>query len=174
MKTSAQWWEETKSSPAKLVEWLHKQYTGEVTAAARINLMGMRFNVSTKAKSILAAIADQETQHAAWIGELLTARGETPSIGESENRYWKDTLPGITDFEHGSAVAAHAEKMRLQRIEVISNDPQAPEDIRLAFTKILKDELWHEKAFRSLSTPSALQATLANHEAGAATLGLVA
>lgn len=173
MKTSAQWWEETKASPEKLIEWLKKQYTGEVTAAARIVALGEQFKVDTKTKSILAAIAAQEDQHATWIHDLLADRGVTPEIGDENKRYWKHALPGITDFEHGAAVGAHAEKMRLERIQVISEDQAAPADVRLAFQKILKDELWHEKAFRSLSTPSALLATLSNHEAGAQSLGLV-
>lgn len=173
MKTSKEWWDEVKVSPVALEDWLQKQYTGEVTAADRIVKLGEQFTVDTKAKSILAAIAQQEETHATWIKELLESRGITPTVGDANKRYWAKTMPGITDFETGTAVAAHAEKMRLERIRVISEDKSAPADIRETFKKILKDELWHEKAFRSLSTDEALNKTLEGHEQGMQSLGLV-
>ena len=175
MKTSLTWWKEVRQSPELLADWLVKQYRGEVTAASRIRLLGMRFNVDTKIKSILEAIAQQEEIHAAWILELLAARGlaHFATTDDAENRYWAETLPGITDFETGSAVAAHAEKMRLDRITAISEDVLAPFDIVSTFQKILRDELWHERMFRQMSTDAALTATAGDHERGMQVLGLV-
>jgi tRNA isopentenyl-2-thiomethyl-A-37 hydroxylase MiaE len=173
MRTSEQWWKETKATPELILEWLKKQYTGEVTAAKRILELGTKFTVSDHYKDVLAVISTQEETHALWIKQLLATRGvDTPVVGKSEDRYWKETLPGIVDFETGSAVAAHAEKMRLARIRAISNDPTADADIREVFKKILKDEIFHEKAFRSMSTPEAMAKTFPNHEEGAKILGL--
>jgi rubrerythrin len=174
MKTSLSWWNEVRQSPELLADWLVKQYRGEVTAATRIRELADKFEISTRFKSILEAIAQQEETHATWIKELLVARGLTPSINNAENRYWQETLPGITDFETGSAIAAHAEKMRLDRIKVISEDSQAPHDIVSAFTKILKDELWHERMFREMSSEQAMESTAGDHERGMRVLGLVA
>lgn len=173
MKTSKQWWDEVKASPEAINEWLQKQYTGEVTAADRIVRLGEQFDANPKAQKILATIAAQEAQHAEWIRALLVVRGINPEVGNAEKRYWAKTLPGIVDFETGAAVAAHAEKMRLERIQVICDDEDAPWDIRYTFKKILKDELWHEKAFRALSTDDALEKTLHGHEEGRESLGLV-
>ena len=78
------------------------------------------------------------------------------------------------DIATGTAVAAHAEGMRLERIRVIADDESAPVDIRDTFTKILKDEVWHEKAFTNLSTPDALGATMGDYKLGREALGLTA
>ena len=48
-----------------------------------------------------------------------------------------DLLAAIEDLETGCAVGAHAERMRLERIEVIAGDPEAPADIRAVFARIL-------------------------------------
>lgn len=172
-KTSKQWWQETKADPAKLTEWLKKQYTGEVTASQRILDLRDKFQVDGKDHKILTFIANQEQTHAQWILELLHNRGIEPEVGDPNKRYWKETLKGIEDLETGCAVGAHAEAMRLDRIREIAYDVTAPHDIVTKFTKILIDEVGHEKLFRKLSTPEALEATRANHEAGAAALGLV-
>jgi rubrerythrin len=181
MKTSQQWWNEVKQSPALLKEWLTKQFIGEVTAAGRIEMFADKFRpqhpVSNTARRVLLAIARQERQHADWVATLLDSRGikvDAEALERAEDRYWKETLPGITDFETGTAVAAHAEGMRLERIRVICNDDESPEDIRLVFKRILKDEEWHEATFTALSTPEALAATKGNHELGLKALGLEA
>lgn len=173
MKTSQEWWDETKSDPAKLNDWLQKQYTGEVTAAERIVEFSHKYAVSDRHRQVLAYIAGQERIHAEWIKELLENRGIAPVLRDPNQRYWKETLPGITDFESGAAVAYHAERMRLDRIRVIANDMNAPLDIVAVFQAILPDEEFHEKAFACMTSPEACWAAEENHEAGAAALGLV-
>jgi rubrerythrin len=173
MKTSKQWWQETKTDSAKLNAWLLKQYTGEVTAAQRILDLRDKFKAIGSDHKILTFIANQEQKHAMWILELLQNRGIEPEIGDPNKRYWKETLQGIEDLETGAAVGAHAEAMRLDRIREIAYDVTAPHDIVTKFSKILIDEIGHEKMFRKLSSPEALEATRANHESGAAALGLV-
>jgi rubrerythrin len=173
MKTSAQWWEETRVSTEKLADWLKKQYTGEVTAASRIREFASKFCNDIKSSKILKLIAEQEEQHAEWIKELLLTRGIRVEIGSAHEKYWKETLPAIESFETGTAIAAHAEKMRLERIKVISEDEMAASDIRETFKRILKDELFHEAAFRNMSTEKALTSTLHNHKDGMNALGLV-
>lgn len=172
MKTSQEWWKEVKNDPIKLQYWLQKQYIGEVTAADRIRQF-RDDHAPIKHHKVLNIIANQESQHAEWIKELLINRGIEAMLSDPNQRYWKETLPGIEDFETGSAVASHAERMRLERIRVIANDVTGPFDIVQTFLKILPDEEFHEKAFAYMSSPEAMQATLKNHEAGAISLGLV-
>jgi hypothetical protein len=175
-RTSAAWWQETRRDPERLAAWLFEQYRGEVTAADRIERLRDTYAAPEgRAYRVLSVIADQERRHAGWVAELLRARGFTPAVlGEPEARYWARTLPGISDLETGCAVGAHAELMRLERIEVISADTAAPADIRGVFARILPQERFHERAFRSLATPESLERTRGAHELGRAVLGLSA
>lgn len=177
MKTPQEWWAEVKANPELLMDWLRKQYHGERTAAVRIRDFLVRFatdKTPVRWVSVVRTIARQEEDHAAWVGELLRSRGEEPAVIEGkEERYWEATLPGIDSWASGCAVAAEAEKMRLERIKVIVDDETAPWDIREVFLKILPQEEFHERAFREYTTPEALEAHKDNHEAGLAALGLV-
>jgi rubrerythrin len=178
MKTSQQWWDEVKANPEKTAAWLIKQWRGEVTAAFRIEKLARQYTeVDSREAKILNTIAAQEKQHAEWVKDLLVSRNievDETDIVEAEDRYWAQTLPGIKDFATGSAVAAHAEKMRLERIRAISEDVDSPEDIKATFSRILKDEVWHEEAFRKLSTPEAMEATEGDYKLGREALGLEA
>jgi len=175
-RSSAAWWAEVKADPARLMAWLFAQHRGEVTAADRIVVLrDAHAPAGSRAYRLLTVIADQERRHAGWVGELLRARGRAPAVvGAAEARYWQRTLPGIADLETGCAVGAHAEQMRLERIEAIASDPAAPRDIREVFARILPQERFHERAFRSLATPDSLAATREAHELGRAVLGLEA
>jgi rubrerythrin len=172
-RTSEQWWEEVKADPAKLESWLQKQYHGEVTAADRIRDFAEKFSQpDTRASRILNLIASQEMDHASWVGSLLVARGIEPRVLDKDERYWEQTLPQIGNFATGAAVAAHAERMRLERIRVIAHDLEAPDDIRTVFDRILPQEVFHERAFTSLAGPEAMQATVEAHLQGREVIGL--
>lgn len=177
MKTSKQWWKEVKEDNNKLENWLQRQWRGEVTAAYRILRLAGYVNQNSREYKILEKIADQEREHARWIEELLSNRNIDVNIDDirhAEERYWAHTLPSIRDFVTGTAVAAHAEKMRLERITEIATDKSAPADIRAVFKKILVEEVWHESAFRNLSTPEAMAAMADSHTLGKQSLGLEA
>ncbi|MBA2541509.1 MAG: hypothetical protein H0V17_17840, partial [Deltaproteobacteria bacterium] len=115
----------------------------------------------------------QERDHAGWIGELLAARGQRVEVQTKSDRYWRSVVPSITDLATGAAVGAHAERMRLERIEAIAADAWAPPDIRAVFAKILPQERFHARAFASLATPEAMVRTANAHALGRAALGLV-
>ena len=70
-------------------------------------------------------------------------------------------------------MGAHAERMRLWRIEAIVSDAQAPADVRAVFTRIVPEERFNERAFRSLSGEAVRHATLDGHEQGMQVLGLI-
>jgi hypothetical protein len=171
-KTSQQWWTEIKADAVRLNGWLVRQHRGEVTAAARIREFAERFAPDEQTRHVLDVIAGQEAQHASWVAGLLQARGIEPKVEGAEKRYWKETLPDITSFTTGAGVAAHAERMRLERIRTIVADEGSPEDIRLTFRLILRDEVFHESAFREMAGPAAMEATLASHRQGRSVLGL--
>jgi len=173
VKTSAQWWEEVRDSGPKLSQWLQKQYYGEVMAADRIIRYAIPEAKTLKEMGLLRKIAQQELDHAMWVGELLVSRGISLAFVAKETPYWDATLPQIDDLASATAVATLAEKMRLERIRIIATDPKAPEDIREVFLKILPQEEFHEQAFGSLTTEDALSSAIVNHELGKQQIGLV-
>lgn len=171
METSQSWWEKTKRSPEAFHAWLRDQYRGERTAAGRILALREQFAAQgTRAWRVLGVIAQQEQEHARWVRELLEARGIEPQ--EKAERYWPHVLSQISDLETGAAVGAHAERMRLERIETIASDPEAPGDVRRVFQKILPQERFHERAFAQLAGTEALARTADAHELGRQALGL--
>lgn len=174
VRTSSEvWWNELKRDPDALMDWLRKQYHGECTAARRIeDYAEAHVPPGSRWAKVLSTIATQERQHAGWVGDLLRARGEAPALLDKDERYWRETLAGIDSLQTGAAVAAHAENMRLARIEVIAGDPDAPADIREVFARILPDERFHAQAFTSMAGEQALADTRARHERGLAALGL--
>ncbi len=173
LRDSRAWWEAVKQDPAALTGWLLDQYRGEATAAGRIEMLRDAFaEPGSRAHTTLGVIAAQERRHAVWVGDLLTARGIEPRIGVKRERYWKETLGAIRDLATGCAVGAHSERMRLERIEVIAADPEAPEDVRAVFQRILPEERVHARAFAELAGREALAATREAHDLGRRALGL--
>lgn len=172
-RTSQEWWNATRDNPEAFIKWLKDQYHGEITAAERMRSLILVHEAKSTWKDTVEEIASQEETHAEWVGGLLKARGHDPQKLDKKERYWDQTLKQIIDWNTGCAVAAHAEKMRLERIRAICNDPQAPEDVKEVFAKILVQEEFHEKAFRSFTTDEAMARTLDGHLAGLNELGLV-
>ncbi len=173
METSKTWWDRTKTSAPAFEAWLYDQYRGEVTAASRIDALRDAFTEKrSRAHLILTVIAEQERKHALWVAGLLRARGLDVHVEPVEDRYWKRTVPEVVDLETGAAIGAHAEKMRLERIETIASDSDADADVRAVFRRILPEERFHERAFRSLSSDSALAKTAGAHDLARRALGL--
>lgn len=174
MKTTEQWWEEVSNDSEKMINWLKDQYHGEVTAEKRIRDLTVQYDLSPDQERIINKIADDEKLHAIWVKELLEARGITAEVLNKEERYWNKTLPKQkVSFEEMCAIGHHAELMRLDRITLLSNDERF-KDIAEVFSKIRPDEVFHTKAFASLSTPDMIEKTRKNHEDGLNALGLVA
>lgn len=175
MKNSKTWWSEIKADQNKLNGWLKDQYHGELTAVDRIqkHLLSKVTPGSDTHKKI-SFIRDQEADHANWIKDLLVSRGLEATKLDKVERYWDETLTGAIgqDLEYGCAVAAHAEEMRLERIQVIAADPECPEDIRSVFQKILPQELGHASIFSSLAGNRKGDAA-EGHAKGLEALGLI-
>lgn len=175
MVTPEEWWREVKTSPTKFVEWLQKQYVGEVTAVRRIDtLILTHLPLKSAARIIVTKIIDDEKRHAEWIGDLLKFYMVKPAQVDT-GRYWSEVLRDLEplDLPYRLAIAAHAETMRLARIEVIAADPETPENIREVFQKIFYDENFHANAFESLAGEEAMEQARSNHCKGMEALGLV-
>ncbi len=173
MHTPEQWWTRIKTDEDAFIDWMRRQYHGEVGASGRIRAFADLFAEGGPHEATLRRIADEEEQHAAWFAGLLRARGIEPVVLDAhDERYWNQTLPGIDSFETGAAVAAHAEEMRLARIRVIAADADAPGDVRDVLGRILEDEVGHAEAFRAMTTDEAYAATSDAHALGLEALGL--
>lgn len=167
MKTSQQWWNETKGSPLKLTNWLQRQCYGEYQAYKRISELANKFQ-----NPVLKKIADQEYTHYMWIRQYLTANGIEP-VNEHEERYWKEVNLSFNNLIEAAAVGHHAEAMRLERIKVIAKD-NSLNTLANIFKKIQKDEEFHVKAFKDLTTEEELAIAAIDHEQGMISLGLIA
>ncbi len=171
---SQAWWDSIRNDPDRMLVWLKDQYHGEISAHDRIMSFVDRFlPEGGHWRETLVLIAQQESRHAQWVGNLLEARGVTPGRLDKKERYWEKTLPQVDSFEDGAAVAAHAERMRLDRIRVIADDASADADIRDVFARILPEEEFHERAFRKMAGEKAMMAALEAHLAGRAAIGLI-
>lgn len=174
MRTSKEWWDETKKSPEKLVNWLKNQYHGEAVASERIKKFILP-HMEGKYQFMVERIADDEDRHAQWVGELLKTRGIKPEILQKEERYWKQVITEdfTTNGNYASAVAAHAEEMRLERIKVIMDDTEFDSDIVNTFKQIYKDELFHAKGFKLIAGDEYYSKASENHAKGLEALGLI-
>ena len=173
MKTTAEWLHEIKTVPGKMEAWLERQYIGEMIAAHRIGLLASSLPYIAPAHWVLAKIAQDEADHAAWVSGLLLNRGmDLPVVTDDGVRYWEPILGVPETFEEICAAGHHAEEMRLVRIRALVEDQDLPLDIRDVFARILTDEEFHASAFETLSTPEAIERMRPYHEAGLEALGL--
>lgn len=172
MKTTKQWLAEVKAEPAKLKQWLERQYIGEALAAERIETLA-ELKTGTRFGRVLERIASDERKHSLWVAELLTSRGiDLPTPTMEDTRYWEPILDNLHTFEEIAGAGHHAETMRLLRITELANDEEIAEDIRTVFAKILPDEEFHAKAFAAMSNEDAIESTRELHEMGLEMLGL--
>lgn len=153
MKTTAQWWAETRDDAAKLVHWLKRQYVGELAAVNLLSEMLLKFGADMTPQQWhdIHKVMQQEALHASWMKRLLDTRGIAPTReSDATRRYWAQVLPAVTDLGKASAAAHDAEHMRLFRIREIAFDMSAPQDIRETFQAILPHEEWHEVVFAAM------------------------
>lgn len=173
--TAQEWLDRIKSNPSEFNAWLQKQYEGELSANTRLRDFAAEHLADfPDQRLIVEHIAAEEARHARWIGTLLHRFGITPDSNAASNRYWRATIVegvGIESADDGFAIAAHAERMRLERIRAIAASDM-DHLIVSTFQQILRDELTHELIFRSLASDAAMAKHLDNHTAGRLALGL--
>lgn len=165
------WIAKITTNDGDLRYWLERQYIGEISAATRISALVE--STPEAHKATMKRIALDEKKHAEWVAELLLARGmELPVVKHAEERYWKPVLSFANSFAKLAAAGHHAEGMRLVRIRALANCEKVDADIRDVFSRILPDEEFHERAFRLMSTPLAIEEMKPHHSAGLEMLGL--
>lgn len=178
MSTTAEWLAKILSSKEELHHWLKRQWIGEVGAYYRITNVARKYYLNQElpigAFDTLQNIAEQEMNHAGWVRDLLETRGllGQSDIPSGEEKYWKPILGSMESFEEIAAAGHHAEAMRLVRIRALCECEGIDEDIRNVFKRILPEEVFHEAAFKRLSSPEALEKMSGKHQEGLRLLGL--
>lgn len=174
MRTTEQWWTETKADKAALEHWLRRQYVGEMAAVNLLSELLITYgSQATDAEwNDVHKVMCQEATHAKWIKKVLDQRGISPEEGATaERRYWAEVKPAVKSFAEGCAAGYHAEHMRLERIRAIAHDTDpAVEDLSVVFGNILPHEEWHEKVFDKMRHGKLLTQY---HEAGLESLNLL-
>ena len=167
-RTSKQWVEEVSKDPAKLQHWLERQYIGEELAARRLEELCTHPDLTDKQRPVIQRIAEEERLHSKWIAKLLPS---LPEVSYDEDRYWSEIKLSELSLDELLAAGHHAEEMRLERIQAVV-ESNLPKNIREVFAKILPMEKFHSRAFESLASKEALQATEEKHLAGRLALNL--
>lgn len=172
MKTSMEWWQGVRDDADELARWLRRQYVGEIAAVNLLSEVLIRYGGQATEKEWLTVhrVMVQEATHALWVKRLLDSRGISLEETDATRRYWAEVLPHVASFREACAAGFHAESMRLERIRVIAQDPDAPADIRETFARILPHEEWHERAFDEMRQGAELTRY---HEKGLESLNLV-
>lgn len=175
MRTSKEWWAEIKSDPEQLVEWLRRQYVGEIAAVNLLSEVLLRFGGQANMQEWenVHRVMLQEATHARWMRQVCEGRSIKLGADESaERRYWKEVLPHVSNFREAMDAAFHAEHMRLERIRLVAaeTDP-AFADLAKTFARILPHEEWHEEIFGEMRQAGAGSVTR-YHENGLQALNL--
>jgi hypothetical protein len=176
VRTSAAWWLETKSDPAKLHHWLQRQYVGEFAAVHLLSLILLRYGSEMTPTEMdnVYRVMQQEALHGRWMADLLDAEGIRPEVdGDATRRYWEEVIPNVTSFREAMQAAQQAEHMRLYRIRAIAEDAGAPPHIRAVFQRILPHEEWHEVVFGEMRAGTDFPALREAHGRGLGALDLV-
>jgi len=175
VETTKQWWERVSNNEEEMKNWLKAQYHGEATAEARIREAISRFDLTGLEEKVITSIADDKAKHTKWVAKLLLDRGITPEILQKEERYWNEVLPKELEedsFPYFCAVGYLAETMRLDRISLLSSDTRFT-DIAEVMAKIYPDEIFHARAFKEMSNPSAINQAKQYHRLGMNAIGLL-
>jgi rubrerythrin len=181
LKTSQEWWDDTKSNPQAIASWLQRQLAGELSAVALISSAMLKFvhQLTAEQTKVLTRIVTDEIKHANWIRELLEDRGIPPAEHNAHDRYWLEILNQAQCLNDLFQAGAQAEAMRLQRIEAIADTDEGLaeqldiEDIVDVFYRIWRDEEFHAKAFKRLQGQYNNEAVKNAHEQGLVSLELI-
>lgn len=174
LRTSVEWWDELLIDYDKMISWLQNQYLCEFEAGERILSVFGEFDLNEEDSALIKKVAQEENDHARWIGDLLDARKVPVNLVKKPGRYWEETQSTLETVEDAAAVGYLAENMRLERILAISECDRSPHDIKLVMKRIYVQEVSHTQVFEGLTNKEAVENHIENHNKGRNALGLVA
>ena len=174
-RTTAQWWDETRASEARLVDWLQRQFHGEAYAVSLMNhfLALYEDDIEPWVKPNFEFIVKQEALHAKWVGQLLVRRGVQPKMLEKKERYWGEVRHKIRSFDTYCAAIHLVENMALAKDVAISGHDKTPPDVHEVFRRLKVDETFHAGFYGLVAKPEALEEMWVHHRRGMEAIGLV-
>ncbi|MEY2786521.1 MAG: hypothetical protein RL277_2733 [Planctomycetota bacterium] len=175
MRTTAQWWDETRSSETRLIDWLQRQFHGEAYAVSLMHhfLALYEDDMEQWVKPNFHFIAKQEALHAKWVGQLLFKRGVQPRMLDKRERYWGEVRHHIHSFDTYCAAIHLVENMALAKDVAISAHPATPADVHEVFRRLKVDETFHAGFYGLLAKPEALEEMSVHHRRGMEAIGLM-
>lgn len=168
------WWDKCLSDKEKLEHWLVSLYNNEKDAEERFIHFANTYCLNEKdAYDTFMNIASQERNHAVLVEKILKNRKiSLYEKSSKDGRYWRNTLPCICDVKTAAAIGAFAESLSLNRMRVIINDPNTPEDLRELFKVIEPEESYHAKSLEKIATSFGMKSVKDCHDKGLEELGL--
>ena len=168
------WWKKVLADPEKLIYWLCRLHNTEKEAEARFIEFAEEYcTPGSKEDKIFRVIAEQERTHGVLIEDVLKARGVTiDPDAEYSARYWAHTGPCIVDRETAAAVGYFAEDLSLQRMQVIIELDETPDDLRQMFIPIHHDEGYHTRILAKMAGEHGITQVVDCHTEGLKELGL--
>lgn len=179
VEKTAEWWYSTLRDSDKLNRWLIRLYKNEFDAYHRFNDFAIEYcDENDEHWYLFKFLARQELRHAEMVLDLILSRQIVMEayIDNSDKprpeRYWDCVLPCIKDLTTAAGVGALAEGLSLERMRVIINAYDTPEDIRGLFKSIEPDEGVHAKVLGVLAGRHGINSVIDCHSSGLEALGL--
>lgn len=174
LKMTKKWWNECLNNKEKLEHWLVGLYNNEKDAEERfIDFANDYCENDLEAYNVFIEIAEQESNHAKLVEQILLSRGiEKYDLSTKNGRYWRNTIPCIYDMQTAAAIGAYAEGLSLKRMRVIIKDPNTPKDLVDLFKIIEPEESYHAKVLSKIATQYGMLKVKDCHDKGLEELGL--
>lgn len=169
------WWLELLANQTRLHSWLVRLYNNERDACGRFQDFAARYcKDDLEAYHLFSFIAEQERKHGLIVLNVLIERKivEREKPAGLAERYWQNVLPCVKDKASAAGVGALAEQLSLERMRVIINCDETPDDLREMFRQIEPDESLHAKALANLAGKHGISSVIDCHSAGLEALGL--
>lgn len=168
------WWNKCLNDSEKLEHWLVGLYNNEKDAEERfINFANQYCKEDAQAYDVFIEIAEQESQHAILVEEILKNRNIALfTKSTKDGRYWRNTLPCVIDSSTAAAIGAYAEGLSLKRMRVIIKNLNTPKDLIELFKVIEPEEAYHARVLEKIATKHGMKAVRDCHDKGLEELGL--
>lgn len=158
------WWQRTTADESKLIQWLKKLHTTEISGYTDYQEFIKRFDVDDRTFRIFTNIGQDELKHGGLIEGVLSDRGFGLDPAAPKSSYWEEMNTNIIDLPTAAAVNYFGEALAAFRFEVIIDLPNTPADVREILRVILPDEQFHRQTLRHLAGDDLLEELREKHD----------
>jgi hypothetical protein len=160
------WADKMLKSSRNTTYFLKRYYIGKFLGARRLEqIVGDIDNDDYKTMAI--QVFRNEKKHVVMIEQLLSNRGlPLPRAGWRKTRYWRVVKREMSSIEQQFAIAHYITRELQERSEAIISSKFVPNDIKVVFQKILKDERKAAEVYRLCSSQDSLLKMKSVHDRG--------